>query len=482
MSKYYHGVRVEERETEATALVEGTAGLQVIIGTSPVNLAENPYAAAEKPIIARSFEEAQAALGYSTDYKKYTLCQSMDACFHVFAITPVIFINVLNPKKHTKDNPETEYPVSQSQVKMNINGVLLDSIVIKNGSTNLTPDTDYILSFDSEGHVIVTLLLNSDDISVLNIKSKSIDPDAVTREDVIGGFDARTGTETGMEAIRQVYPRYGLTPGLLLAPGWSQDPVVGAAIAAKTEEINGVYSCQCIVDLDTEKAKKYTDCGKIKEESGFTDKNQIVLWPKVKIGDKTYYYSAIYAALIAYQDAINDDIPCMSPSNKLLKTTGTVLEDETEITLDSDQAAVLNGQGIVTAINDSGWRAWGNNTACYPENKDSKDRWITSRRFFSWWGNSFILTYKKKVDNPANKVLIESICDSENIRGNSLVAQQKCAGARIEFRADENTVENLINGKLRFRQYLAPYPPAEDILNVLEFDPSMLETALNGGE
>ncbi|MFQ8778351.1 MAG: hypothetical protein ACLR78_14135 [Roseburia sp.] len=30
------------------------------------------------------------------------------------------------------------------------------------------------------------------------------------------------------------------------------------------------------------------------------------------------------------------------------------------------QANVLNGQGIVTALYDGGWRAWGNNMACYP--------------------------------------------------------------------------------------------------------------------
>ena len=40
---------------------------------------------------------------------------------------------------------------------------------------------------------------------------------------------------------------------------------------------------------------------------------------------------------------------------------------------------------------------------------------------------------------------------------------------------------NLIDGKLRFHQHLTPYPPAEDILNVLEFDPYALESALNGG-
>ena len=37
---------------------------------------------------------------------------------------------------------------------------------------------------------------------------------------------------------------------------------------------------------------------------------------------------------------------------------------------------------------------------------------------------------------------------------------------------------DLINGKLTFHQYLTPYPPAEDIHNILEFDPYALEDAL----
>ena len=80
-----------------------------------------------------------------------------------------------------------------------------------------------------------------------------------------------------------------------------------------------------------------------------------------------------------------------------------------------------------------------------------------------------------KYDLPAD------IVDAENIRGNAYVAQDKCAAARIEFIAEENSVTDLINGKLTFHQHLAPYVPAEDILNTLEFDPDALQSALTGG-
>ena len=72
--------------------------------------------------------------------------------------------------------------------------------------------------------------------------------------------------------------------------------------------------------------------------------------------------------------------------------------------------------------------------------------------------------------------------DSENVRGNALVSQGKCAGIRMEYRQDDNPKANLLNGKSVFRQYLAPYTPAEDILDILEYDPSMIETELGGNQ
>ena len=155
-------------------------------------------------------------------------------------------------------------------------------------------------------------------------------------------------------------------------------------------------------------------------------------------------------------------------------------DGETEVVLDQMQGNAVNSFGVSTAINVNGWRTWGNRSAIYPANTDPKDCFFCCRRFFSWWGNSFILTYFQKVDEPANRRLIETIVDSENIRGASYVADGKCARAEIQFIESENPVTNLIDGKLRFHQYLTPYPPAEDILNVLEFDPNALTTALGG--
>ncbi len=323
---------------------------------------------------------------------------------------------------------------------------------------------------------------NTSGLSSVTVNGNAIDASLVTASDIIGAVNSETGIETGLELIRQTYPIFGIVPGTLLAPGWSQNKTVAAAMIAKCDDINGVFRCECVIDLDSSSsgATKYDSCETFKVSMGVSSEYAILLWPKVVYDGKQFYYSAVYAALMQYTDMQNDAVPSLSPSNKLLGVSASVLADGTEVILDQQQGNILNAVGIVTAINSSGWRAWGNNMSCYPENTDPKDRWIPCRRFFSWWRNTFIVVYADKVDDPSNFRLIEAIVDAENIRGNSLASQGKCAGAKIAFVTSENTVTDILDGKITFRQYLAPWTPAEDILNIIEFDPSMLESAMGG--
>jgi phage tail sheath protein FI len=130
----------------------------------------------------------------------------------------------------------------------------------------------------------------------------------------------------------------------------------------------------------------------------------------------------------------------------------------------------------------NGFKAWGNNTAAYPNSTDPKDRWIPCRRMFTWWGNTLIQTYFQKVDNPMNRRLIENVMDSENIRGNSFVARGYVAGASVEFRDSDNPATDLLNGIIRFQINLAPFVPAENIEFILEFDTNALTNSIVGGE
>lgn len=480
MSK--HGVFVQEEATALTAPITGSCSIPVVVGTAPVNMVQNPEEVINTPILANSAAEAMAALGYVDDFENYTLCQMMYATNNIYQVSPAVYINVLDPTKHKKALAETTATVSQMQAKISTKGIIPKGLVVKAASATLTAGTDYTTEFDTDGSLIVNLIEGGKGASAtsITVSGNVLDPSMITKTDIIGAYNASTGKESGLEVVRQVYPKLGVVPGLIVAPGWSQIPEVGIAMSAKAANINGVFKAVALVDLDTTKATKYTDCKKTKEDSGFTSAFCYPTWPCVKVGDYVFAMSAVVAALIAYTDASNDDVPSLSPSNEMLGVTGTCLADGTEVTLDQDQGSTVNTYGVATAINMNGWKLWGNYTGVFPSSGDAKDIWLAVRRMFNWHGNNFIQTYFEKVDDPMNHVLIESIIDSENIRC-AAYAPDKWAGAEMQYLASDNPITDTLAGKITFRQRIAPYTPAQEIDNILSYDTDMLKNALSGG-
>lgn len=483
---YEHGITITENPTSVTPPVTTSAGVQVVIGTAPVNLIADPASAVNKPILANNWDEAVNQLGYSDDFDKYTLCQSMFASFQLLGVAPVVFINVLDPAVHKESVAEAPYPLVKGNCLIDDTGILLNSVIVKSndGVTTYENDVDYTLAFNEDGKPIISVTTATTiptNTTSLKAAFDKLDPSKVTKADIIGGYDADNNKSSGAELIRQVFPMFGLIPGIILAPGWSHIPDVGLILTAKSENINGNFNCENVLDIDSGVVKKYQDVEAWKDTNSYTDKRSTILWPKVKVGEKILFYSAIMAAIMAYTDSQNDDVPFVSPSNKSIPITGTVLADGTDVYLDQLQANYLNGIGVVTALNWNGWRTWGNNTAAYPGTSDPKDRFIAIRRVFDWWGNTFIQTFFDKVDDPTNYRLIESVVDSENLRANGYQAKEQIAGASIEFREDLNPLSNILDGKITFIQKIAAFPPAEKIENVLEFDPNMLSSAINGG-
>lgn len=480
MSK--HGVFVQEEATALTAPITGSCSIPVVVGTAPVNMVQNPEEVINTPILANSAAEAMAALGYVDDFANYTLCQMMYATNNIYQVSPAVYINVLDPTKHKKALSETTATVSQMQAKISTKGIIPKGLVVKAASATLTAGTDYTTEFDTDGSLIVNLIEGGKGASAtsITVSGNVLDPSMITKTDIVGAYNASTGKESGLEVVRQVYPKLGVVPGLIVAPGWSQIPEVGIAMSAKAANINGVFKAVALVDLDTTKATKYTDCKKTKEDSGFTSAFCYPTWPCVKVGDYVFAMSAVVAALIAYTDASNDDVPSLSPSNEMLGVTGTCLADGTEVTLDQDQGSTVNTYGVATAINMNGWKLWGNYTGVFPSSGDAKDIWLAVRRMFNWHGNNFIQTYFEKVDDPMNHVLIESIIDSENIRC-AAYAPDKWAGAEMQYLASDNPITDTLAGKITFRQRIAPYTPAQEIDNILSYDTDMLKNALSGG-
>lgn len=138
-----HGFNKTEAATSVSAPVSVNSGLRVVVGTAPVNLLADPAAAVNTPLLATTFKEASAAVGYSDDFAKYTLCDAVSVSFQVMGIGPIVLINVLDPAKHTTALASKTVQVNDGVAEIEETGILLDKLVVKKDTTALTADVDY---------------------------------------------------------------------------------------------------------------------------------------------------------------------------------------------------------------------------------------------------------------------------------------------------------------------------------------------------
>ena len=476
---YKHGVYTSEQATSLVPMTQTDSGLIVAVGTAPVHLATAPVES-NTPVLCYTYSEAVAALGYSDDFEKYTLCEAMKVHFVLFNMAPIVLINVLDKQKHVSQQKKTV--TIENGVATITDPVLLDTLTaaLTEQGEALTKDKDYTAAFDDDGNVVVTPVSGgkiSTGATSLYLSYTMLAPEDIEADDIIGGVNTSTGKAEGLELIDEVYPRFGIVPGIIIAPKWSTDSSVAAVMKAKEHNICGHFNAISLSDIPTSEVKTYTQASEWKNKNNYVDKDGFLGWPLLKLGTSKYHLMTQVASLMNYVDSQNDDIPYYSPSNTSLQADGACLADGTEVFLNNAQAAYLNGQGIITAINFiGGWKAWGNRSTAYPSNTDVKDTFITNRRMFNWVGNTLITTFWSKIDDPTNKRLIETIVDSANIWLNGLTAKGALLGGRVEYREDENTTTDAMDGKLRFHVYITPPATARDIEFIQEYDPSYIST------
>lgn len=379
--------------------------------------------------------------------------------------------------------PTTDYTVSNGKITLTEDGAekvdgALTFISGEDTYVELVKGTDYTAEHNSAGDTILTIVSTSKVVDdTISVSYKELDVESVTASDVIGGVDITTGKNTGLELIEEIYPRFGLIPGNIIAPKYSTQSAVAAAMHAKAQYINGVFKAMAIADISTDTVKKYTAINLEKNQSNYCDPFLIATYPKVALGGVQYHLSTQAAAVCGLVDAAHDDIPYKSPSNESLQCDQTILADGTDIFLGKAQANYLNGLGVVTALNFiGGWKLWGNRTSAYPGTSDPKDAFIPVRRMFNWVANTLVTSFWSKIDDPLNKRLIDSVVDRANIWLNGLTARGALIGGRVEYLKLENPETDLLDGIVKFHVYIAPPTPAREISFIQEYDVNYLST------
>lgn len=464
---FRHGIYSSENATSMIAPVTADASLPVVVGTAPINLAEERLV--NEPVLCFNYSEAVKKLGFSDNFKDYTLCESMYSQFTLFGVSPVVFINVLDPEKHRKEEDNKAIAFIDGKATIKESGVLKETLTfveLKDEGGEDIDSSDVELVFNDKGY----LNIYSENATQAIVKYSALDPSLVTSDDIVGGVDV-DGSYSGLELVAHVFPLFRLVPGTIICPKYSTDSLVAAVMEAKSQNINGVFSAISIPDISTVEAPDYTKVAKLKNDNNILSTYQFATWPKVRLGNKEMHLSTQLASLMSVIDAENEGVPYVSPSNKNLKMDGAVLEGGAPVVMGVDQANYLNGEGIVTTVNFvGGHKLWGNRTAVYPANSDAKDSFIPLRRMFNYVANTLVLTYWNKVDEPGNPKLIETILRSVNTWLDGLTAESKLLGGRVEFLKELNPTTSLLDGKYKFSVFLTPPTPAEDISFELELD------------
>lgn len=418
MSQYRHGVYVEEVPTSLVTPVTAESAMPVIVGTAPVhNLPKGKPIPVNEPRLIYSMQDFVAQFGEPGEGEAkadYTLYQAAEIYLTRYKVAPLVAINVFDPAVH-------------------VSGV--------DDETPSVPDVS-----------------------------------KVTEEDIIGkSGDSAANPRTGLALVEEVFPRFRILPGQVLAPRFSADPTVVLALGAACRNIAGHFKATGIFDVP-DSVTRHSDVAAWLSDNNLTDPNLLCMYGNALYGNAVEPGSIHLAGCVGLRDASNEGVPFWSPSNTRLQCEGLTHAGR-ELHLGPQEAAYLNGQGIVTGLNMiGGLVAWGDQTTAYPGITDVKDASIPIRRMFTWVGNTLVLTSWQFVSNPIRRRLVETVQDTFNVWLNGLAAREFILGGRVTFEMVDNPTSDLMGGKVRWHVYLCPPQAAREIVFMLEYDPQYLST------
>ena len=421
---YRHGYFIEEVPTRWVTPALAEPSMPVAVGTAPVqNLPDGVAAPVNEPRLIYNMSQFVAEFGgpLAGDNKEdYTLYQAAENYLARYKVAPMVCINVFDPAKHQ---------VSQDDA------------------------------------------LKNDKLTV-----GAADPSKVLPKDIIGGVDSVTLKRTGLALVDEVFPRFRLNPGQILAPKYSKDVPVARAVGAACTDISGLFRAIGIIEIADE-VTRHTDAPAWLNDNNLVNPNLQAMFGDCLNAGVREPGSIHWAGVTAARDARDSsNVPYWSPSNFQLVCDGMVHANNI-LYLTPAEAGNLNGQGICTGLNMiGGLRAWGDQTAAFPGNTDPKDAMIPIRRMFNWVGNTMIKTCWQFVSNPVNRRLIETVQDTVNVWLNGLVGRGFLLKGVCDFEMVDNPQGDLIAGTVRWHNYLTPPSAGRELIGILEYDPSGITT------
>ena len=318
----------------------------------------------------------------------------------------------------------------------------------KLGATGTLPNAlDLIL--DQAGAVVVV-------VRVAQAKNSDTDPGTITN--VIGGVDAVTGDYKGVQSFLAAESLLGVTPRILIAPGFTHQRTSGANPVV-AEMIGLANRLRAVIIAD---GPSTTDAAAITYRGDFGSKRVYVVDPFVKVFRNGQYVhepaSSVVAGLIAKSD--NDRGFWWSPSNQeIAGVVGTQRGIDFVLGDANCRANLLNEQEVATIIRKDGYRLWGNRTC----SSDQKWAFLSVVRTADMLNESILQAHLWAVDRNITRTYIEDVEAGVNAYLDRLKAQGAILGGECKGNKDLNTPANIADGKVFFDVRFTPPFPAEHV-------------------
>ena len=313
--------------------------------------------------------------------------------------------------------------------------------------------------FDQAGAMVVVINV-ADPSNPAHLTDDVLDPSKIISADVVGGVDGTTGQYKGVHALLAANSELGVTPRILIAPGFTHDMPSGNANPVVSELLGIAENLRAVIIADLPNTN---DTDAIDYVSDFGSARVYGVYPWVKVLDSLGAIveepsSARVAGLIVKSD--NERGFWWSPSNLVIngiigisKPIDFVLGDV------NSKANYLNENNIATIIQESGFRLWGNRTL----SADPKWAFLQARRTADMINDSLLKAHLWAVDRNITKTYIEDVLEGVN----NYLRHLKSIGAIIGGTAfadpELNTPNQIAQGKVSFDFDFTPPYPAEHI-------------------
>lgn len=474
---YKHGAYAELQATSELASPSLGALLPVYIGVAPVHMLKDYSKSVNKPILIRTFSEAQSLAGYSdANWNSFDLCESVYAHFKnsIGPVGPIVLINVLDPQTHRTAKKNAVVALTAGRGVLENDKVILNTLAIAGKSVGI----DFKVSYLSDGSAIEIVALTELGASV-NVEFYEVDLSKVTAATIIGS--SSDSDKKGIEAVKLIYPMLNLVPNILDAPGWSHLKSVRDALIANASKINGHWYAFVNTNIPSfesvntiEKAKTF------KIDNGYSASIESPCWPCAKNGQRIFHLSTLTTLNMCRNAIANNGYPSESPSNEPIDVTSICLLDGTPVLFDQQEANTLNEKGIKTAVFFGGkFVLWGPHTGAYDSTiqMDPADVFDSGKLMLLHILNEFQKQYGIDVDTNLNRAKVETILNDFQERLDSMPLLY----GKIEFVESSNPTSDLIVGDFTFNISPTTAPVGKSISAVVQWTSKGIKT-LFGGE